>query len=61
MISFWGLFLLSLITPSITIFRGGWMWFMRGLIEGLIYKKVIYFNKEKKVALGFPPLSKSFV
>lgn len=33
-ISFWGLFILSLITPSITIFRGGWMWFMRGLLEG---------------------------
>lgn len=33
-ISFWGLFILSLITPSITIFRGGWMWFIRGILEG---------------------------
>ncbi|MEK7597042.1 MAG: O-antigen ligase family protein [Patescibacteria group bacterium] len=33
-ISFWGLFILSLITPSITLFRGGWMWFMRGILEG---------------------------
>jgi len=32
-VAFWGLFMLSLITPSITIFRGGWMWFLRGLIE----------------------------
>lgn len=34
-ISFWGLFILSLITPSITIFRGGWMWFLRGIIESI--------------------------
>lgn len=33
-IAFWGFFILSLITPSITIFRGGWMWFLRGILEG---------------------------
>ncbi|GIW64487.1 MAG: hypothetical protein KatS3mg092_0420 [Patescibacteria group bacterium] len=38
-VGFWGLFILSLITPSITIFRGGWMWFFRGVIETFYYKK----------------------
>lgn len=34
---FWAFFILSLITPSITLFRGGWMWLMRGILEGQYY------------------------
>ena len=33
-VAFWGLFMLSIFTPSITLFRGGWMWFIRGCLEG---------------------------
>lgn len=33
-VTFWGFFILSLITPSITLFRGGWMWLVRGILEG---------------------------
>lgn len=37
-ISFWSYFAVILITPSITLFRGGWFWFLRGIIEGFYSK-----------------------
>lgn len=33
-ISFWAYFAVILFTPSIILFRGGWFWFLRGVIEG---------------------------
>lgn len=41
-IAYWALFALSLITPSISIFRGGWTWVMRGIIEGIYTAKKKY-------------------
>lgn len=32
--SFWGFVALAFITPSTSIFRNGWMWFFRGIIDG---------------------------
>lgn len=34
---YWAFFILSLITPSTTLFRAGWMWLMRGILEGQYY------------------------
>ena len=42
-ISFWAYFIVILITPSITLFRGGWFWFLRGVIEGY------YFNQSQGI------------
>lgn len=38
-ISFWLLFLYSLFSPFTTVFRAGWFWFLRGIIEGIYNQK----------------------
>lgn len=37
-ISFWTIFIYTLFNPATTIFKIGWFWFTRGLIDGINFK-----------------------